>query len=522
MPNSAYFSQPTQSFDKKKTPLEGYIVGYAAIIKSLKLNIPLPYTISLVSFTNKRYQDHEWLILPSRYLPEDHLGIGEINSLYNHLVFSLKYEGINLLLFSQLVKHYSLEDLTKLVNIQPTGQYSRRIWFLVEWLLGKQLPNKADIHKKSYVSLINTKHQYAISGIKSPRHLIINNLPGSKDFCPLIKRTEKLDLYLTKDFSTHSHTFIKNIRKSILQRASAFLLLKDSRASFTIEGENPKNKRTALWGKEIGRAGTHSLNKTELLQLQYSVLENHKMVEMGFRKKGGFIGEHDRISGYPIPEHISAKGQDLDQLIEGWILTKQKLLNSDYDPVLSAASLAFGFVFIHPFEDGNGRIHRYLIHHILAQKEFSPQGIIFPVSASMLDHIDNYRKALKHYSHPLLKHIKWEETANHNVKVLNETIDFYRYFDATVQAEFLYECIEDTVNNIIPTEIDYLSKFDLFKQYLDKEFGIPDKTIALLTLFLEQNEGKLSKRAKENEFSKLTNEEINTIEVAYSNIFKNL
>jgi hypothetical protein len=38
----------------------------------------------------------------------------------------------------------------------------------------------------------------------------------------------------------------------------------------------------------------------------------------------------------------------------------------EVDPVVAAAILAFGFVYIHPFEDGNGRIHRYLIHHVLA------------------------------------------------------------------------------------------------------------------------------------------------------------
>ncbi len=36
------------------------------------------------------------------------------------------------------------------------------------------------------------------------------------------------------------------------------------------------------------------------------------------------------------------------------------------DPIVSAAILAFGFVYIHPFEDGNGRLHRYLFHHVLA------------------------------------------------------------------------------------------------------------------------------------------------------------
>jgi Fic family protein len=196
-------------------------------------------------------------------------------------------------------------------------------------------------------------------------------------------------------------------------------------------------------------------------------------------------------------------------------------LNSNLDAVLTATVIAFGFVFIHPFEDGNGRIHRYLIHHVLAKKRFSQQGMIFPVSSSILDHIDDYRSALEAYSHPLLDFIEWEETEDHNVKVLNETLDYYRYFDATKQAEFLYDCVHDTIENIIPDEISYLTNYDEFKRYIDDEFEMPDKLVALLVRFLDQNEGKLSKRAREKEFASLKDSELNVIQNKYIEIFQN-
>ena len=52
--------------------------------------------------------------------------------------------------------------------------------------------------------------------------------------------------------------------------------------------------------------------------------------------------------------------------------------DSGFHPVLAAAIIAFSFVIIHPLEDGNGRIHRYLIHHVLAESGFTPKGVIFP------------------------------------------------------------------------------------------------------------------------------------------------
>jgi hypothetical protein len=241
---------------------------------------------------------------------------------------------------------------------------------------------------------------------------------------------------------------------------------------------------------------------------------------MGLRVQGGFVGEHDRITGEPIPDHISAKYEDLDELIDGLIEANKILINDDFDAVLAATIIAFGFVFIHPFEDGNGRIHRYLIHHLLAKKKFVDQGIIFPVSASILDHITDYRLVLESYSKPLLEFIEWKETSNHNVSVVNNTKDFYKFFDATKQAEFLFDCVEDTVVNIIPNEIKYLSNYDDFKRYLEEEFEMPDKLIATLVRFLEQNNGVISKRAREKEFSMLELKEIKVIEDEFKSIFR--
>jgi hypothetical protein len=56
---------------------------------------------------------------------------------------------------------------------------------------------------------------------------------------------------------------------------------------------------------------------------------------------------------------------------------------------------------------------------------------------------------------------------------------------------------------------------------LDDEFEMPDKTVALLIGFLEQNNGKFSKRAREKEFSDLSDNEIQDIESNYSIYFGN-
>jgi hypothetical protein len=506
-----HFFKRIKVFEGRSAPEEGTLAGYCAIIAKLQLSLPMPNTVAMISDKQITYQKNEWFVFSSKIKFEDRL--------YKHLVFALKYEGINLLFFKRLFQLIGNDGIMSIIKEEPLGQYSRRLWFLYEWLQNTTL-EIPDLTIKNYEPLVDEKLQFAIAdGEKLKRYRIINNLPGTRNFCPIIRKTPKLLQYIASDLLAQNDRTLKGVHRDILLRTSAFLMLKDSKASFTIEGESPKSKRTARWAKAIGQAGAIDLSKEELLRLQQVVIENQRFLEMGLRKTGGFVGEHDRISGEPIPDHISARWQDVEQLVDGLLSTYNLQMQREIHPVISAATIAFGFVFIHPFEDGNGRIHRYLIHHVLAKKQFTQQGIIFPVSASILNHIEDYRKVLESYSQPLLDFIEWKETKKHNVEVQNETIDFYRYFDATNQAEFLYDCVNDTIQNIIPEEINYLMNYDEFKRYLDDDFEMPDNIVALLIKFLDQNNGKLSKRAREKEFSLLSDIEVAEIEDKYHDIF---
>jgi len=167
---------------------------------------------------------------------------------------------------------------------------------------------------------------------------------------------------------------------------------------------------------------------------------------------------------------------------------------------------------------GNGRIHRYLFHHLLAEKAFVPKGLIFPVSAVILARIEEYRKVLEHFSKPRLDLVEWRPTGKNNIEVLNETIDLYCYFDATKQAEFFFECVEETVNKTLPDEIAYLRKYGNLNEFIKNYIDMPDKLVDLLIRFLSQNDGKLSKRARKREFKKLTDDEIQVIEEKYAEI----
>jgi len=338
-------------------------------------------------------------------------------------------------------------------------------------------------------------------------------------FCPLIRRTEVLDNYINSNLNIVAQSELKQVHPDLLMRAAAFLLLKDSKASYAIEGETPTYNRAERWGKAIGQAGKYPLSHGEFLRLQEIVISDFRYTQPGYRIEGGFVGDHDRGTHHPIPDHISARFQDIYDLMEGLIETDNLLKTSNFNAVLAATVIAFGLVFIHPFEDGNGRIHRYLIHHALIEKGFTPVGVIFPVSYVILERLKEYRLVLESYSVPRLKLIKWRPTEKGNVEVLNETIDLYRYFDATKQAEFLFSCIQETIEQVLPNEIDYLQKYDEMKSFIENYIDMPDRVVSLLIKFLQQENGKFSKRAREKEFNSLTEDEINTIESKFQSIF---
>ncbi len=504
-------SRPVTAFHAFPALEEGAtLAGYSALIEGHDLPVPAPDALCAIGTKHRKYDKGRWHIFTPRHKPD--------SSLYGHLTFALKYEGIELGLLKLLFEKIEPEMIAEIVRSEPTGAYSRRIWFLYEWLCNETL-DVEDAAQGNFVPIINDALQYPGPSYLSRRHRVRNNLPGTRAFCPLIRRTEKLDHLIALNLSQAAIDHIGKTHADLLSRAAAFLLLKDSKASYTIEGEAPPHSRIERWGKIIGEAGQRKLSIEELESLQQVVIADNRFVMPGLRVEGGFVGDHDRATGMPIPVHISARAEDLESLLSGLIETCQLLGESDYDPVLMATLIAFGFVFIHPFEDGNGRIHRYLFHHVLAEKGFVPKGLVFPVSAVILDRIDDYRQTLEHYSKPRLDFIKWRPTDKGNVEILNETIDLYRYFDATRQAEFFFECVEETVNKTLPDEVNYLTKYDKLNDFIKNYIDMPDKLVDLLIRFLGQNNGTLSKRARDKEFSKLTEDEVQAIERKYDDIF---
>jgi hypothetical protein len=92
---------------------------------------------------------------------------------------------------------------------------------------------------------------------------------------------------------------VDDVPKDLLARTAAFLLLKDSRSSYVIEGERPPQDRIQRWGRAIGEAGRVPLDESQLLRLQRIVIGDDRFVKLGLRVEGGFVGEHHRDTQRP-------------------------------------------------------------------------------------------------------------------------------------------------------------------------------------------------------------------------------
>lgn len=503
-----WISREVTHFRGRPLPEPAVPAGYAALLERFELLAPLPPRLAAIAPRHHPQRHEAWRLLTPRHRPA--------GTLEGHLVFALKWEGVDLAVLAALFAALPAHEIGALVQRTPTGSFSRRIWFLYEWLTGTQL-DVADPGKVKSVLALNPKLQAALPrGEPSPRHKVIDNLPGTRRFCPLVRWTPALRAMADRHLDQLARDVIGRMRPDLVVRAAAFLLLSDSKSSFAIEGERPPRARAARWAEAIAQAGVRPLSIQELERLQSVVIGDARFVELGLRREGGFVGTHDRDTQDPIPEHVSARPGALQDLVEGIIEYERRARSGGLDPVVAAAAVAFGFVYVHPFVDGNGRIHRYMIHHVLAAAGYVPKGLVFPISAAILSRIDEYRAVLESHSAAILPLIEWRATPDHNVEVLNDTDDLYRHFDATRHAEFLYGCVEQTVERDLPAEARFLEAFDRFSYGVQQMIEMPDRTIELLRSFLAQGHGKLSARARANEFRALGDEEVRRVEAVYA------
>src|SRR5258708_6579713 len=181
------FSGPVNVFHDRRLPETATPAGYAALIDAYSLPVPAPRTLCAIGTKHRIIEDAGWRIYTPRHAPEP--------TLEGHLTFALKNEGLDLAVLKRLFLAVKEGEIAEAVRQKPTGVYTRRIWFLYEWLLQRKL-KLPDADKVSYTDAVDTDLQFAGAKKNSPRHRVCDNLPGTPEFCPLVFKTPELRQFI--------------------------------------------------------------------------------------------------------------------------------------------------------------------------------------------------------------------------------------------------------------------------------------------------------------------------------------
>ena len=443
-------------------------------------------------------------VYPRSFWPGESLG--------DHLAFALKYDGTNLALLDLIFQQPIEDELLAYIQSKPTGRYARRLWFLYEFLTGRCLP-LGDLTQGNYVDLLDPEDYYTLDTPRRVRRYRINdNLLGDRRFCPIVRRTEVLRAFEAADLGDRCRDVVAGYAEHVIRRALGYLYMRETKSSFAIENEDISPDRIARFLALLERAEEEDFcERGPLVALQNRIVPA-AFHESDFRTTQNYVGETLYWNKHRI-HYASPKPEDVDGLIAGLIAAHQRIESGGLSPVVHAAAIAYGFVFIHPFEDGNGRVHRFLIHNILARRGFTPDRLIFPVSAAMLRDRRAYDESLEAFSRQLTPVIDYTQDDAGQLTVHNDTARWYRYIDFTAQAEALFRFIESTIDTELPQELAFIASYDNTKRAIQEIVDMPDRKIDLFVQCCLRNNGRLSARKREL-FSVLSDDEIARLEEA--------
>lgn len=434
------------------------------------------------------------------------------DTLPRHLEFCLKHEGVNLEILKALFEKTGPQPYADWVMNAPSSLYARRIGFLYEWLLGQELP-LSNVTSGHYAPAADPGMYFLPEGSRVRRFRIVNNLPGSPAFCPLVRRTPALEAFIRKDLKGQITAALAGMDAEALARAVDYLYLAETKSSYGIERETPTPERMRRFRQLLELAGEDvTLDEGCFVGWQNEIMEPRRR-EDSFRAAQNWLGK----SGYRYrnrADYIPPAPDDVHALMQGLAGYCRRAESGGIDPVAASACASFGFVFIHPFMDGNGRLHRFLLHHLLRRTGFTPPGVLVPVSSVMYGNLAAYSEILSAFSRPVMALLDYFlEENNEAIRVTSRhPRDFYAFFDATRLVEYVYGAIEKAVGEDLPLEVSYLQCYDAAHGRINARFDMPRRELDLFIRVAVDNGGRLSSSKRKSHFFLLTQQQIAEME----------
>ncbi len=433
-----------------------------------------------------------------------------------HLTFVFKYETIHLEFLARLWGLIKPEILETWIRDEPADAYARRAGFFYEWMTKKRL-SVPDISSGNYVDALDpAKYIVATRAENVPRWRVRDNLPGTCEFCPVIVRSDavrELEKYNCAKALTELEA---KFSADILQRSASWLSIRESRASFSIEQDESQTERIRRFANVMElHCGQYNdpLSLQTLTELQTEILGT--ATRYGMRQSPATIGHVS--NDIHITDYIAPHWDQTQKLLTGLRATLDKTQQSS--SVVRAAIASFGFVFIHPMTDGNGRISRFLINDILRRDGTVPAPYILPISAAIANNSREraiYNQALERFSRPLMQ--KYSECCHFGAKTeykdgviskfhfdaYDEALPVWRYPNITTQTEYMGHVIRLTIESEMDKEANFLRNMERARRAVKNYLEGPNTDIDKIIRSLRDNNWTLQSKLTET-FPQLSN-----------------
>ena len=430
--------------------------------------------------------------------------------LRGHLTFHLKHEVLHLELLSRVFSQIEPQELASWISAEPSGQYARRAGFLYEWLTGQELAMDATT-AGSYVDVVDSQKLVTASegrAVPNKRWRVRDNLPGSRAFCPVIRKTVDAQQAMALDVPQLLHTLASEFGEDVLMRSAVWMTLRESKSSFAIEGEADQLDRIQRFADVLARRpgrGDWALDDASLAQLQSEILGSRvTLQQFGLRQSPVFVGEVVRYQ--EVVHYVAPPFEDLPAMLDGLKVFLDRTVGQS--TVLRSAVAAFGFVYMHPLADGNGRVHRFLINDVLRRDGAVTAPMVLPVSSLIsTDAADRraYDDILDAVSAPLMRGLKGQYAFASSQTVYADGIrsnfvfsadevarPVWRYLDLTPHVLYLADVLERTIKEDMREESRYLRSHSQARVAIKEILEMPDAQIDRVIRSVRSNQGNLS------------------------------
>ncbi|MDP2788153.1 MAG: Fic family protein [Pseudomonadota bacterium] len=480
-------------------------IGYARLITQLGLSVrPLRQPAAVSRAVNRRVVAEDKVLFP--------VGVAIEDTPLGHLEFALRHEGVNLEVIEAAFAHIPPASLVERLRTTPNGEPIRRACFLWEWLTGETLEVGVTPAGR-YVELFPAEdYVTAATPIRAPKYRVLDNALGTADFCPILRRDAlptgpSLDELLAE--ARHAVEAVQGA--DLYERAVQYLYLSETRGSFNIEREMPSADKQARFVELLRHAGeVGTVDEDWLAGLQNVIVRDAYSREASYRVRQNWLEDATgRVTFFPPPP------DDLRRAMTGW----EAFVNDTTrcpDLLVKAACAAFGLVYLHPFMDGNGRLHRFMIHHILASA-LGP-GLLIPVSAVILKHISDYHAVLAGFSRPVTALWDYRRGDVEPSVISSPGGRPYRFFAADREMRFLHDMLVLAVREEIPNELAWLKGYDEAFAQLDSELDLPRKDLSALIRMAQSQGGKLSVNRR-RQYAHLPEAVLDRIEAVVGRVF---